>query len=709
MANQVVFEIVGQANSYVNSLTKATAAAVGLDGKNELLARQGIRTSEVFREQLVELQYLTREFKNDELAVAALTAKKKQLIGEMDRLVNSSNELSAANLKVNASDRLIDASTGRYISGARAKIGLTNQLNRLGIYTKVQRQEEIRQLDVLLNAYQDDVQVTGQLTARKQQLTQALRSTAVNASGANNVIFGLGYTINDAQQFTYGWDQGLRAIGNNVPILVQNLTYMEGGIKGIGRALKGAGGLVLLLSIAGTAMTVFANATKDANKETDELEGHLDTVIGQMYRIAGSVKVKVFDNLEDAEAERDMLQQQADALKAWADSLIETRTKTVATSMGAVTLEVDESTLSPEMLAQFEEEYSLITKKIQELNTQIAKRRIEEEVAGIEVKEKKEKEAADKKTILIEDELERTKELGDELAQLLGHDRNRITHLRRVNEELEKQVEIQNRIINFRGVKGAGVQGVIGTDEDGLPTIGGEAPDLMGPSVDQAGRAAEIQKAALEEMSFNWKVYLTENEEGFKILHEVASNTFGGFAALAGAAFDATGGKMKIFFKLYKAFAIAQAVADTYASAQAAYKSMAGIPIVGPALGVAAAAGAVAFGLANIAKIAAAEPGGSAGGGTAAATGANPVTSGGVTTRQSRIITAPTPTGIFNSNAAGSSTLHEAASLERAVKSLDNAVRKMPDHLTTRVEGDTLIFVTEKARSKQSAGLGIFE
>ena len=52
-----------------------------------------------------------------------------------------------------------------------------------------------------------------------------------------------------------------------------------------------------------------------------------------------------------------------------------------------------------------------------------------------------------------------------------------------------------------------------------------------------------------------------------------------------------------------KALAIAQTTIDTYQSATAAYKALAGIPVVGPALGAIAAGAAVASGLANVKKI----------------------------------------------------------------------------------------------------------
>lgn len=55
--------------------------------------------------------------------------------------------------------------------------------------------------------------------------------------------------------------------------------------------------------------------------------------------------------------------------------------------------------------------------------------------------------------------------------------------------------------------------------------------------------------------------------------------------------------------KLYKAFAVANAVMQTYQSATAAYQSAAAIPVVGFALAPIAAAAAVAAGLANVARI----------------------------------------------------------------------------------------------------------
>jgi len=67
----------------------------------------------------------------------------------------------------------------------------------------------------------------------------------------------------------------------------------------------------------------------------------------------------------------------------------------------------------------------------------------------------------------------------------------------------------------------------------------------------------------------------------------------------------------------YKAIAQAQNAIDTYASATAAYKSVAGIPGVGPVLAPLAAAAAVAAGIANAKAIAKVKAPGMEGGGAA--------------------------------------------------------------------------------------------
>ena len=93
----------------------------------------------------------------------------------------------------------------------------------------------------------------------------------------------------------------------------------------------------------------------------------------------------------------------------------------------------------------------------------------------------------------------------------------------------------------------------------------------------------------------------------------IASSTAGSLATILGE--ETAAGK---------AAAVVQATIDTYASAQAAYKSLAGIPVVGPALGAVAAAAAIAGGIKNINAIRGANESGASGGGGGAPSASSP-------------------------------------------------------------------------------------
>lgn len=114
----------------------------------------------------------------------------------------------------------------------------------------------------------------------------------------------------------------------------------------------------------------------------------------------------------------------------------------------------------------------------------------------------------------------------------------------------------------------------------------------------QATQITEEQRAALLEKieTEHQKKVAQHNAEINKQYLDAASQFFGNLSAM-GSAFGKRG------FKIAQAAAIAETTINTYASATAAYKSLANIPYVGPALGVAAAAAAVVAGMANVAQI----------------------------------------------------------------------------------------------------------
>jgi len=76
------------------------------------------------------------------------------------------------------------------------------------------------------------------------------------------------------------------------------------------------------------------------------------------------------------------------------------------------------------------------------------------------------------------------------------------------------------------------------------------------------------------------------------------------------------GEKSKIAFKAFQAIEIAKTLVSTYDAAMGAYAALAWIPLIGPALGIAAAAAAIAAGMMRVQQIRAMKPGGGGGGGS---------------------------------------------------------------------------------------------
>ena len=112
-------------------------------------------------------------------------------------------------------------------------------------------------------------------------------------------------------------------------------------------------------------------------------------------------------------------------------------------------------------------------------------------------------------------------------------------------------------------------------------------------------RAAEKTGASVDLIN---KKYSKANKILYKAEQDAKLSLASGFASnIATIAGENT--------KVGKAAAVAAATINTYQAATGAYAALAPIPIVGPALGIAAAAAAVISGISNVKKILATQPG----------------------------------------------------------------------------------------------------
>lgn len=84
--NQITYKIISDAREYVQGLKPAVRAGQELEHQNSDLEKVGVKTTAQFRREVAELDRLTHEYKQDELAVAQLTQRKRALVGEMKRV-----------------------------------------------------------------------------------------------------------------------------------------------------------------------------------------------------------------------------------------------------------------------------------------------------------------------------------------------------------------------------------------------------------------------------------------------------------------------------------------------------------------------------------------------------------------------------------------------------------------------------------------------
>lgn len=117
-----------------------------------------------------------------------------------------------------------------------------------------------------------------------------------------------------------------------------------------------------------------------------------------------------------------------------------------------------------------------------------------------------------------------------------------------------------------------------------------------------------MTQAAMDEKYTEMSVDYAKKRRDFQI--QAAADTAGAISNTLENLYVATGSQNRALFEAMKAFAIAETTIKTYQGAMEAYSAMAGIPVVGPALGAAAAAAVVAAGMARVAQISSTSIGG---------------------------------------------------------------------------------------------------
>lgn len=112
----------------------------------------------------------------------------------------------------------------------------------------------------------------------QQQASAVMKSTANNFDSGSMAMRSLGYTMNDVSTFAIDFRMGLMAIGNNIPMVIEQFMQMKQEGAGLGKtlgqtltgALMGPGGVFLAINAIMTGLTLLSNLMRDTEKEVSD-------------------------------------------------------------------------------------------------------------------------------------------------------------------------------------------------------------------------------------------------------------------------------------------------------------------------------------------------------------------------------------------------------------------------------------------------------
>jgi hypothetical protein len=240
-------------------------------------------------------------------------------------------------------------------------------------------------------------------------------------------------------------------------------------------------------------------------------------------------------------------------------------------------------------------------KRVQEFEDELNNIRLETKLAGIKDAREKEgleldKTFQDRKAAILANE-ELTEVERQQLLDALDEqyrEQKKAKQQTYAEEDAIKELDALNKIIGDEDMKYEAKKAAL--DKERILLEDMKAKGLI-TEEQYVERKKELAKKE-EEIDTKKKEALMANAEAISGLLGNLSNLFGKQTAAG------------------KAFAVAQAVIDTYLSANKAYASLSGIPVVGPALGAVAAGVAVASGIKNVKEILKVKVPGTGGGGT---------------------------------------------------------------------------------------------
>lgn len=137
-----------------------------------------------------------------------------------------------------------------------------------------------------------------QYTMSMKGVTQVQGNANKQVAIGNQLFFSLSDGIQDSAQFSQGFAQGMRAVGNNIGFtaelmgsFIQRTKEMNNGVlsgtavmAGLRQSFLGVGGIIFAINTAVTLMTVFGDRIFDTNKEAEKLADTIRSLAQSEYK-----------------------------------------------------------------------------------------------------------------------------------------------------------------------------------------------------------------------------------------------------------------------------------------------------------------------------------------------------------------------------------------------------------------------------------------
>ena len=276
-------------------------------------------------------------------------------------------DISNGVLALNKNFRLVLATDKRFKASLQ-------DLQSTGIQTTQDVQRQVVAWRLLRDEFEDDAVAVAQIDARLEQLNLTLNRTEQGSRQAEQALFSVGFILDDSAQFAQGFDQGVRAISNNIQPLIQSLALMEGGLTSIKKAFFGTGGLI----IAANLLTTIPLLLKDSGDQTQGVDD-LATAIGR----AASGLIDIHDELpifgprtqDELQSTANGLQSLIDKQKVFVGLL---RQQVAGAQLGGIISEDDN-----ELLADAEQRLTNLNTVLTEYNKKILELEARQEAVSI--------------------------------------------------------------------------------------------------------------------------------------------------------------------------------------------------------------------------------------------------------------------------------------------------------------------------------------